>query len=44
MDKFQTYEIFPINFNELSNTAIVMMLQNTKTNITKNTPMRKTKS
>lgn len=43
MAKFQTYDVFPINFNELSNTVIIMMLQNTKTSIRRNTPMSKTK-
>ena len=44
MAEFQKYPIFPIVFNELSNTAIIMMLNSKKNNINTKTPGFRTNS
>jgi len=43
MAEFQKYPVFPIVFNELSNTAIIMMLNSKKNNINTKTPGFRTK-
>lgn len=44
MAEFQKYPVFPIVFNELSNTAIIMMLNSKKNNINTKTPGFRTNS
>ena len=44
MAEFQKYPVFPIVFNEMSNTAIIMMLNSKKKSINTKTPGFRTNS